>query len=58
MQYSYNSQGTLATVTDPAERAEIQAHIDARVATLKPTKTTEVNYDALPEELRSKYSKG
>ena len=38
--------------TDPAAIAEIQGHIDARLATIKPTKTAELDVSALPEELR------
>ena len=44
-------------VTDPADRAEVQRHIDARTLELAAAKTaTTVNYDALPEELRKKFS--
>jgi hypothetical protein len=48
----------LSTKTDPAERAEIQAFIDARVAEIKvsrkPAKT--IDFSALPVELAEKYS--
>ena len=45
----------LATKSDPSERAEIQSFIDARLATIKPTKTVEINVADLPAELREKY---
>jgi len=46
----------LASKTDPEERAEIQGFIDARVATLKPAKTVDLNIDDLPEALKAKYA--
>lgn len=49
-------RGLLSTVSDPAERAEIQSFIASRLAEIKPTKTVEVNYSDLPESLRAKYS--
>lgn len=42
----------LTTKSDPSERAEIQGFIDARVATLKPAKTVELNVADLPTELQ------
>jgi hypothetical protein len=42
----------LATKTESAERAEIQKFIDARLVTLKPSATVEIDVEALPEELR------
>ena len=42
----------LSTKSDPSERAEIQTFIDARVAELKPAKSTVINVDDLPEALR------
>lgn len=45
----------LSTKSDPAERAEIQTFIDARVAELGASKAVAVNYDALPEALKAKY---
>ncbi len=48
-----NMRLLLATVTDAADKAEIQTAIDARVAELKPAKTTAVlDVGALPESLR------
>ena len=48
----------LSTKTDPAERAEIQGYIDARVieikASRKPTKS--IDFSSLPAELAEKYS--
>lgn len=37
-------------------RAEIQSAIDSRVATLNPTKTTPVDFSALPEHLKNKFA--
>lgn len=42
----------LQTKSDPAERAEIQAFIDKRLAEIKPAKTVTIDVEALPEELR------
>ena len=42
----------LGTKTDAAERAEIQAFIDKRVAEIKPAKTVSINVDDLPESLK------
>jgi len=42
----------LATKTDNKERAEIQRHIDSRLATIKPPKDVTIDVSALPEELR------
>jgi hypothetical protein len=42
----------LSTKTDEAERAEIQAFIDKRVAELKPAKTVTINVEDLPAELK------
>ena len=49
----------ITTVTSDADRSEIQAMIDTRVAELNATKTKQVtiNFDALPEALRAKYAK-
>ncbi len=45
----------LATRTDEAERAEIQAFIDARIAQIKPVTKVQVNVDDLPAELKAKF---
>jgi hypothetical protein len=42
----------LATKTNPVERAEIQKFIEARLVVLKPAITTNIDVEALPEELR------
>lgn len=48
----------LKVTTNPADRAEIEAEINKRAAEIAATKTkVSVNYDALPESLRSKYTK-
>ena len=48
-----NMRLLLSTVTDAADRAEIQGAIDARVAELKPAKAAQVlDVTALPEALR------
>jgi len=47
----------LATKTDPADKAEVQKYIDARVAELaaEKAKSVEIDTSALPEALRSKF---
>jgi len=48
-----NMRLLLATVSDAADKAEIQTAIDARVAELKPAKATAtLDVSALPESLR------
>ena len=47
-------RGLLESKSDPAERAEIQGHIDARLAQLRPAKSAKtINVDDLPEELKA-----
>lgn len=51
----------MSNTTDASEIAELQGYIDARIAEIevtKPSKKKEVvvNFDALPESLRVKYS--
>jgi hypothetical protein len=48
----------LSTKSDPAERDEIQAFIDARVAQVKASRkpVKSIDFSALPAELASKYS--
>lgn len=46
-----NMRLLLSTITDEADRKEIQAEIDARVAALKPTAPT-LDVSSLPEHLR------
>lgn len=48
----------MSTKNDAEEIAEIQAYIDARQSELNvgKTKTVNVNFDDLPEELKAKYS--
>lgn len=47
----------LLNTVEPSQRPEIQGYIDARIAEIKPTKEVEINFDALPEAIRAKYSK-
>jgi hypothetical protein len=49
----------LSTVTDPADKAEIQACIDARVSELQALKVkkVEIDFSALPASLASKFQK-
>lgn len=42
----------LSTQEDPAKKAEIQTFIDARLAAIKPSKSVEIDVEALPEALR------
>jgi hypothetical protein len=44
-----------STLTTEADIAEVQVHIDARLAEMKPKKV--IDLSALPEELRTKFSK-
>ena len=47
----------LAGLTDPAQRAEVQRYIDARVAELAAISAPQVDLSALPEALRTKFTK-
>jgi hypothetical protein len=48
----------LSTLTDEADRAEVQGLIDAKVATINATKSTKtIDFSALPAELREKFQK-
>lgn len=47
----------LLSTVEPSQRPEIQSYIDARIAEIKPTKETVINFDALPEAIRAKYAK-
>ena len=45
-------RGLLKTEQTPEARAEIETAIKERLAEIKPTKTVEINVDALPEHLK------
>lgn len=48
----------LSTLTDPNDRAEVQAHIDAKVAEIRAHKVTKtVDFSALPADLAAKFIK-
>lgn len=47
----------LMGIAKPEDKAEIQTMIDSRIAEIKPTKQVTINFDALPESIRSKYAK-
>jgi hypothetical protein len=48
----------LSTLTDEADRAEVQGLIDAKVAEINATKNTKtIDFSALPAELREKFGK-
>lgn len=48
----------ISTITDESDRAEIQAHIDARVSELSATKVAKtVDFSALPADLAAKFQK-
>lgn len=49
----------LSTLTVEEERAEVQSHIDARLAEISASKTkkTVVDFSALPADLAAKFSK-
>lgn len=42
----------LSTQEDPTKRTEIESFISKRLAEIKPSKTVEIDVDALPEALR------
>jgi hypothetical protein len=44
-------------LTSPADKAEVQAHIDARVAEITLAKVKTIDLSALPAELRAKFTK-
>lgn len=45
-------RGLKKTTNDPQALAEIEEAIQTRLAEIKPTKTVEINVDALPEHLK------
>ncbi len=48
----------MSTLTDADEKAEVQEHIDARIAEINATKVAKViDYSALPPELAAKFQK-
>ena len=47
----------LSTLTDDSDRAEVQSHIDARIAELNVAKTPEIDYSALPADIAAKFKK-
>jgi hypothetical protein len=49
----------ISTLTDPSDKAEVQKHIDARVAEIAATKATAkvIDYSALPADLQAKFNK-
>lgn len=51
-------RGLMMTLTDENDKAEVQAHIDARVAELNATKVTKtIDFSALPADLAAKFQK-
>ena len=46
----------LRSVTDPSDKADIEAYIAARQAELNKAKAPTVDYSALPESLRAKFA--
>lgn len=46
----------MSTLNDPSDRAEVQKHIDARVAELGRAKQPKIDLSALPAELRAKFA--
>jgi len=49
----------LSTLTTDSDKAEVQAHIDARVSqiSVSKAKTVSIDYSALPADLAAKFSK-
>lgn len=47
----------LSTLTEASDRAEVQSHIDARMAEINATKAPEIDYSALPADIAAKFKK-
>ena len=48
----------MSTLDNPADRAEVQKHIDAKIATLNAAKQAKtVDFSSLPADLRAKFGK-
>jgi hypothetical protein len=47
----------LTTLTDPNDKAEVQAHIDARMAELTKAKAVTIDFSKLPADLVAKFNK-
>jgi hypothetical protein len=47
----------LTTLTTDEDKAEVQAHINARVAELNVAKAPSIDYSALPTDLQAKFKK-
>jgi hypothetical protein len=47
----------LSTLSTPEDKADVQAHIDSRIAEIAKTKVKVIDYSALPKELQAKFSK-
>jgi hypothetical protein len=47
----------LSTLTDESDRAEVQKHIDARVAEIMKAKAPTIDFSALPADLAAKFNK-
>ena len=52
-----NLKALRSTLSDPSDIAEVDAHIQARLAEIKPTKTVSVDFSSLPAELQAKFKK-
>lgn len=47
----------MSTLTEESDRAEVQSHIDARVAEIAKTKAPTVDFSQLPAELAAKFKR-
>ena len=52
-----NLRALKSTLSDPADIAEVEAHIAKRLSEIKPTKTVQIDYSNLPAELQAKFQK-
>lgn len=46
----------MSTLTEESDRAEVQSHIDARIAEISKSKAAALDLSALPEDLRAKFA--
>jgi len=52
-----NLKALRSTLSDPNDIAEVDAHIQARLAEIKPSKTVSIDFSALPADLQAKFNK-
>lgn len=52
-----NLRALRSTLTEPSDIAEVESHIQARLAEIKPTKSVSIDFSSLPAELQAKFQK-